>query len=44
MNSTINIKIINPNTKQQLENALENMIIQQLIKNEEEKMENCTYN
>lgn len=43
MNSIVNIKITNPNTKQQLENALENMIIQQLIKNEEEKMENYTY-
>ena len=43
MNSIINIKITNPNTNQQLESALENMIIQQLIKKEEEKMKEYTY-
>ena len=37
MVSKINIRIINPNTKQQLENALEEMIVQELIKNEERK-------
>lgn len=37
MVSKINIKITNPNTRGQVEQALEEMIVQQLIKNEEER-------
>lgn len=37
MVSKINIKIIDPNTREQLEHALEEMVVQQLIKNDEER-------
>lgn len=36
MNSVINIKIVDPNNKKTLEKALEDMVVQQLIRKEEE--------
>lgn len=39
MKSNVNFKIINPNTKTQLENALIDMVVQQLIRNDEENSE-----
>jgi len=36
MNSVINIKIVDPNNKRTLEKALEDMVVQQLIRKEEE--------
>lgn len=39
MKSNVNFKIINPNTKTQLENALINMVVQQLIRNDQENWE-----
>lgn len=39
MKSNVNFKIINPNTKTQLENALIDMIVQQLIRKDEEELE-----
>ena len=39
MKSNVNFKIINPNTKIQLENALIDIIVQQLIRKDEEDSE-----
>ena len=39
MKSNVNFKIIDPNTKTQLENALVDIVVQQLIRREEEKSE-----
>ena len=39
MKSNVNFKIINPNTKTQLENALIDMVVQQLIRKDEENSE-----
>ena len=39
MKSNVNLKIINPNSKTQLENALIDMIVQQLIRKDEEELE-----
>lgn len=39
MKSNVNFKIINPNSKTQLENALIDMIVQQLIRKDEEELE-----
>lgn len=36
MNSVINIKIVDPNNKRTLEKALEDMVVQQLIRRKEE--------
>lgn len=36
MNSVINIKIVDPNNKRTLEKVLEDMVVQQLIRKEEE--------
>ena len=37
MKSNLNFKIIDPNTKTQLENALVDIVVQQLIRKEDEK-------
>ena len=39
MKSNVNFKIINQNTKTQLENALIDMVVQQLIRKDEENSE-----
>ena len=39
MKSNVNFKIINPNTKTQLENVLIDMVVQQLIRKDEEDSE-----
>lgn len=39
MKSNVNFKIINPNTKTQLENALVDIVVQQLIRKDEENSE-----
>lgn len=39
MKSNVNFKIINPNTKTQLENALIDIVVQQLIRKDEEDSE-----
>lgn len=39
MESNVNFKIIDPNTKTQLENALVDLVVQQLIRKEDEKSE-----
>lgn len=39
MKSNINFKIVNPNTRTQLENALIDIVVQQLIRKDEEDSE-----
>ena len=36
MKSNVNFKIVNPNTRTQLENALIDIVVQQLIRKDEE--------
>ena len=44
MKSNVNFKIIDPNTKTQLENALVDLVVQQLIRKEDEKSESVHSN
>ena len=37
MNSVVNIKIVDPNDRRTLEKALEDMVVQQLIRNDEKE-------
>lgn len=39
MKSNVNFKIVNPNTRTQLENALIDIVVQQLIRKDEEDSE-----
>lgn len=44
MKSNVNFIIIDPNTKTQLENALVDLVVQQLIRKEDEKSESVHSN
>lgn len=39
MKSNLNFKIIDPNTKTQLENALVDIVVEQLIRKEDQELE-----